>query len=75
MRDIKYYFPGITLVAIAVIIVAFPEILIAMIAATILFAGTLALYLGHKVRKGSNGFTLTHGLPFETFPVDRPQIG
>ena len=52
MADIKYYFPGITLIAIAVVIVAFPEVLIAMIAATIIFAGITALYIGHKMRKG-----------------------
>ena len=72
MKDIKYYFPGITLIAIAVIIVAFPEILIAMIAATIIFAGAIALYIGHKMRKGLDEFSYINGSTFDKFLIDQP---
>jgi hypothetical protein len=72
MRDVKYYFPGITLIAIAVIIVAFPEILIALIAATIICAGAIALYIGHKVRKGFDEFSYINGSTFEKFLIDQP---
>ena len=72
MYDIKYYFPGITLIAIAVIIVAFPEILIAMIAATIIFAGAIALYVGHMMRKGFDELGYINGSAFDKFLIDRP---
>ena len=72
MRDFKYYLPGITLITIAVIIVAFPEILIAMIAATILFAGAVALYIGHKMRKGFDEFSYINGSTFDKFLIDQP---
>ncbi len=72
MRDLKYYLPGITLIAIAVIIVAFPEILIAMIAATIIFAGVIALYIGHKVRKGFDEFSYVNGSAFDKFLIEQP---
>ena len=72
MKDIRYYFPGITLIAIAVIIVAFPQILIAMIAATIIFAGAVALYIGHKMRKGFDEFSYIRGSNFDKFLIDQP---
>lgn len=72
MRDLKYYLPGITLIAIAVIIVAFPVILIAMIAATIIFAGVIALYIGHKVRKGFDEFSYVNGSAFDKFLIEQP---
>jgi hypothetical protein len=72
MKDIKYYFPGLTLMAMAVIIVAFPEILIAMIAATIIIAGAIALYVGHKMRKGFDEFSYINGSTFDKFLIDQP---
>ena len=72
MKDIKYYFPGITLIAVALIIVAFPEILIAMIAAAIIFAGAIALYIGHKMRKGIDEFSYINGSTFDKFLIDQP---
>ena len=50
MRSLKYYLPGILLILGAFVIVAFPEILVAMVAATIIFAGLGALYLGHMAK-------------------------
>jgi len=72
MKDIKYYFPGITLIAIAIIIVAFPQILIAMIAATIIFAGVMALYIGHIMRKGFDKSGYISGYAFDELIVDQP---
>ena len=72
MRNLKYYFPGITLITIAVIIVAFPEILIAMIAATMLFIGAVSLYIGHKMRKGFDEFSYINGSAFDKFLIDQP---
>ena len=68
MTAIKYYFPGITLIALAVIIVAFPEVLIAMIAATIIFAGAVALYIGHMIRKGLDEQVYMYGSAFDRLP-------
>ena len=51
MQSLKYYLPGIILILIAIMIVAVPEILIGLIAVSIIMAGIGALYIGHKVRK------------------------
>jgi len=51
MRNLKYYLPGSTLMIIAIMIVAVPEILIAFVAASIIMAGIGALYIGHLIRK------------------------
>ena len=72
MTNIKYYFPGITLITLAVIIVAFPEVLVAMIAATIIFAGAIALYIGHMLRKGFDEQSYMHGSAFDKFLIDQP---
>lgn len=72
MTDIKYYFPGITLIALAVIIVAFPEVLVAMIAVTIIFAGAVALYLGHMIRKGLDDQVYMHGSAFDKLLIGQP---
>jgi len=72
MKDIQYYIPGIALIALAVIIVAFPEVLVAMIAATIIFAGAVALYAGHMLRKGFDGQVSMHGSAFDTLLIGQP---
>ena len=51
MVNFRYYFPGITLILIAIAIIAVPEILVAFIAAAIIMAGIALLYIGHMVRK------------------------
>ena len=72
MKELKYYIPGITLIAIAVIIVAFPEILIATIAATMIFAGAIALYTGHMMRKGFDERAYIRSSGFDKFLIDQP---
>ena len=72
MTEIKYYFPGLTLIALAIIIVAFPEVLVAMIAATIIFAGAIALYIGHMIRKGFDEQVYMHGSAFDKFLIAQP---
>ena len=71
MKNTKYYFPGMTLIALAAIIVAFPEILIVMIAATIIFAGAIALYIGHMMRKGLDELGYMNGSAFDKFLIDQ----
>jgi hypothetical protein len=51
MANFGFYFPGITLILIAIAIIAVPEILVAFIAAAIIMAGIGLLYIGHMVRK------------------------
>ena len=51
MGNLKYYFPGSILILMALLIVAVPEILIALAAASIIMLGVGALYLGHLLRK------------------------
>ena len=70
MNELKYYIPGAALILLAFIIPAVPEILIAVMAAMILFAGVVVCYVGHLIRKtemsyrenakvwfGNDGFT------------------
>ncbi|MBN2059914.1 MAG: hypothetical protein JW882_05795 [Deltaproteobacteria bacterium] len=56
MNTFRYYLPGIILILIAVVIVAVPEILIALLASIIIMAGIGALYIGHKIRKSEIEF-------------------
>jgi hypothetical protein len=72
MNDMRYYLPGIALIAISVIIVAIPEILIAMIAACVIFAGTIALYIGHMMRKGFSARGYIHDSMFDEAVFNQP---
>ena len=54
MRNWIYYAPGSILILIAIMIVAFPEILVALVAASIIMAGVGALYIGHMIRKSES---------------------
>jgi hypothetical protein len=51
MRHIKYYIPGVTLILMAGLIIAVPEILVAMISGFIIMTGFLVCYIGHGLRK------------------------
>ena len=51
MANFRFYFPGITLILIAIAIIAVPEILVAFIAAAIIVAGIALLYIGHIARR------------------------
>ena len=55
MRNLTYYIPGIALIAAAVLIVAVPEILVALVASLVLMSGVAALYIGHWVRQSRGG--------------------
>ena len=72
MKDMRYYCPGISLITVAIIIVAFPQILIALIGATIICAGILALYIGHVMRKSFDEVGYSHGSFLEEFLVAQP---
>jgi hypothetical protein len=56
MNRFRYYLPGISLILIAFLIVAVPQILVAFVAAIIIMAGILALYLGHLMKKSEVAF-------------------
>ena len=51
MQYFKFYLPGVSLILVAVLIIAVPEILIAMISLFIMAMGVLLLYVGHDLRK------------------------
>jgi hypothetical protein len=51
MQYIKYYLPGVSLILMAVVIFAVPEILVAMISVFIMTMGAFVLYIGHVMRK------------------------
>ena len=68
MGNLKYYIPGILLILIAIMIVAFPEILVALVAAAIIMAGIGALVVGHVIRKSEMDLSNTDGQPFDHRP-------
>jgi hypothetical protein len=56
MGNMKYYLPGSTLIVMAMMIMAFPQILVALVAASIIVAGIGALLVGHMIRKSEMEF-------------------
>ena len=56
MNKLNYYIPGIFLIMSGILILAFPEILIALIASVIIVAGISALYLGHKIKESNDEY-------------------
>ena len=56
MKNLKYYTPGVALILLAILILAVPEILVAFIAASVVFLGIGALYLGHIVKKSESQY-------------------
>ena len=51
MYRLKYCFPGVTMILFAFVILAVPEILVAVVATLVLLAGLSACYAGHMIRK------------------------
>lgn len=51
MQHFKFYIPGVSLILMAVLIFAIPEILVAMISVFIMTVGVCILYIGHGLRK------------------------
>jgi hypothetical protein len=51
MRNLKYYLPGSILILMALLIIAVPEILIALVVASMMMLGVGGLYIGHMARK------------------------
>ena len=56
MHKINYYLPGALLILCGVLIAAFPEILIALIASVIIVAGIAVLYLGHRIKESNEAY-------------------
>ncbi len=51
MNTVKYYLPGVLLIALAVMVMAVPEILVGMVASFIAVLGISALHIGHRIRR------------------------
>jgi hypothetical protein len=65
MKNLRYYIPGILLITFAAVIMAFPEILVAFVAALIIMAGIGALYVGHMLRKSQTEYNSFNDTVFE----------
>jgi hypothetical protein len=65
MKRLKYYIPGTLLIIFAAVIMVFPEILVAFVAASIIMAGIGALYVGHMLRKSQTEFNILNDTVFE----------
>jgi VIT1/CCC1 family predicted Fe2+/Mn2+ transporter len=59
--NLKYYLPGSILILIALLIVAVPEILIALAAASMIMLGICGLYIGHLARKSEKEWDMFNG--------------
>jgi hypothetical protein len=59
MKSLNYYLPGALLVLLAIVIIAAPEILIALAASLLFMAGMGALLIGHRLRRNQLRFTHT----------------
>jgi hypothetical protein len=53
MGNLKYYLPGSILILLAIIIALLPEILVAIVAASMIMLGVGALHIGHMIRKSA----------------------
>ncbi len=61
MENLKYYLPGSILILMAILIVAVPEILIALVAASMIMLGAGGLYIGHVARKSEKYWNVFEG--------------
>ena len=68
MRNLKYYFPGSVLILIALLIVAVPEILIALVAASMIMLGVGGLNIGHLARESEKEWDVLSGRFFGDDP-------
>lgn len=55
MRYMRYYLPGSIMMLMAILIAVVPEILVALIAASLFMAASGVLYIGHMNRKSGTG--------------------
>ncbi len=56
MDKLRYYFPGATLILMSILILAVPQILVAIVAASLCMLGLLALSVGHWMRKAERRY-------------------
>ncbi len=50
MDSFKYYLPGMILIGAALLIIAFPQILVALVASLVMIAGIVALWVGKMAK-------------------------
>lgn len=74
MRNIKFYIPGIFLVLMGIAVIIVPEILIAIVAATIIMSGFAALQVGYMIHKSQNDFNNFKVSFFDDFYFTRPFV-
>lgn len=51
LHKLSYYVPGTGMILLGVLVVAFPALLVALVAAVLIVIGIGALYAAHHVRK------------------------
>ena len=68
MGNLKYYLPGSILILIALLIIAVPEILIALVVASMIMLGTGAMYIGHLASKSEKEWDVFNGSFFGDDP-------
>ena len=56
MEKFKYYLPGTVLILSGIIIILFPEILIALFASLVILAGIGTLFVGKRLSESEKDF-------------------
>lgn len=51
MQQTRFYIPGVVLILFGVLVIAVPQILVALVAAGLVMAGIGMLSLGHRMRQ------------------------
>ena len=78
MKSLRYYVPGGLVILAGLLILAFPEILVAIVAAFIMLIGFLGLYIGHRIRQADEEMKdpedgYDHGWGFSRVPHGKRQ--
>ena len=74
MKNIRYYIPGGILILLAVVVLAVPQILVALVAASISMVGIFLLYVGHTIRRSKRGLSYIDMSLFEDRDLSSPFV-
>jgi len=65
MKDVRYYIPGGFFIMLGLLIMAVPQILVALAAGSVIMIGIAALQIGHVIRKAETGSETAGGREFD----------
>jgi len=74
MKTAHYYIPGGLLILLAMVVVAMPEILVALVATAITILGIFVLFVGHRIRIFQNELRYFDTPLFDERSFSRPFV-